>query len=167
MIILQKDENIVSTVRKHWIVFAVETTGIIVSTLLPLVVVIAGLILADFTAGNAKLFYAGTFLYSLWLIFMWLWFFMSWTDYYLDSIIITNKQVIDIDQKGLFNRETSNFDINRIQDVTVDVNGFFATVFDFGDLHIQTASDEREFILHNAANPHQAKELIMKNSSSV
>ena len=166
MIKLKDNEKVLITVRKHWIVFAMETLAIIFCALMPLFLAIILLAISE-PIQSTKLFYIISFLYSLWIIFMWLWFFLSWTDYYLDALIITDQQIIYIDQRGLFSRETSSFDINKIQDVTVDVHGFFATIFDFGDLHIQTASEQRKFIIHNATDPHKAKEIILKNSDNL
>ena len=168
MIEIQKDEKILGTIRKHWLVFFFEGVSIFISAFFPLLFI---LIASFFVTLNisSSVFYAGTFFYLIWLIFMWIWFFLAWTDFYLDTIIVTNKKIIVIDQRGLFSRETSNFDIDRIQDITIDVHGIIATLFNFGDIHIQTAGagDKRVFILHNAGKPHAARELISQNSEGM
>jgi uncharacterized membrane protein YdbT with pleckstrin-like domain len=103
-----------------------------------------------------------SFLFILWCLFLWVLFFFYWTDYYLDVWIITNKRIFDIDQQGIFRREVSVTNLERVQDVTVSVNGIFATFLKFGDIHVQTAGSQMDFSIKNASNPMIIKETIMR-----
>ena len=107
------------------------------------------------------------FLISLLALIIWIRFFSLVTDIYLDSWTITNKRIIDIDQRGFFNRQVSSFRIERIQDVTTDINGIIATFLNFGDIHVQTAGDDQEFIIHGVPNPKAIKQNILKEVDRV
>ena len=85
---------------------------------------------------------------SAYYLFIWLFFFFSFVDYYLDAWIITNERIIDIQQKGFFSRVIAEHKLFRIQDVTSEVHGAIPTLLKFGDVYIQTAGTKQRFFLH-------------------
>lgn len=93
---------------------------------------------------------------------LWIFLFISVADYYLDTWIITDERVLDLELKGLFNREFSEFKLNKIQDATVEVEGVLPTFLDYGDLHIQTAGEMREFIFKDIPDPDTVKNSLLK-----
>jgi Bacterial PH domain len=110
-------------------------------------------------------------------------------NYYLSVQIVTSERIIDVDQQGLFRREVNELPIDNIQDVTHSQNGFFSTIFNFGNVVVQTASegavneqlggekgDISGFVFNNVPNPseisntiaqirHANKESHMKNTA--
>ena len=83
-----------------------------------------------------------------------------WMDYYLYVWIITSERIIDIEQKGLFNREISEFTLDKVQDITVKVPNMMATFLKYGDVIIQTAG-ESSFEIKQIPNFYEAKNLIL------
>jgi len=104
----------------------------------------------------------GLFAYSLWLLLLWIIFFIEWTDYYLDFWVITNKRIIDVEQKGFFYREVTSFSYTQIQDITVETKGLIETFFKFGTLHVQTAGHNRDIIIKDSYYPEEVRTLILK-----
>lgn len=162
MITLDNDEHIVLEVRKHWFVLFAESMPLIFFALLPALIAIAYRVL-----GFSEIFVVDkhpqelvTLLAAVWLLFLWIAFFMMWTDYYLDILILTNKRIIEIEQKALFSREISTFRLDRIQDVTVEVSGIIATFLNFGDIHIQTAGEVPEITVRGIPHPHNMREIV-------
>jgi len=153
----ESDEIILNQSRKHWFVFFVEVFGIIIAIFAPILFMsIATALPLHFTAeGNVLALFL--FAYVVWFFCMWNILFIIWTDYYLDILIVTNKRILDIEQKGIFNREIATLRLSKIQDVTTEVSGFIATFFNFGDIHIQTAGQQREFIVKNIFKPEKAR----------
>ncbi len=101
------------------------------------------------------------FFYLLWLIILWCYFFISWTKYYLDVWYVTEKRIIAIEQRSIFDREVSNLRFDKIQDVTIDVRGFVATMLDFGNVKVQTASeDNTDFTLATVSHPEEVRRVI-------
>jgi len=100
-------------------------------------------------------------------IFLWLYGFLVWLDYYLDVWIVTNERIINIEQKGLFTRRISELRLARVQDVTTTVNGFVSTVLNFGDVHVQTAAEEEHFVFRQVGDPFAVKDEIMRLSREV
>ncbi|MGB0757515.1 MAG: PH domain-containing protein [Patescibacteria group bacterium] len=99
---------------------------------------------------------------SLYYMFVWVFFFRSWLDYYLDVWFVTNERVVSIEQQGLFSRSIAEQKLYRIQDVYAEVRGVVATFFDFGNVTIQTAGASEFFIFKEIPRPHQVARNIAK-----
>ncbi|MFA6047366.1 MAG: PH domain-containing protein [Parcubacteria group bacterium] len=107
------------------------------------------------------------FLENLFFMLTWIMLFLIWVDYYFDVWIVTDNRIVNIDQKGLFSREVSELELDKIQDITTDVKGVIPTFLNFGDLQVQTAAEEERFLFHNIPDPYDVKNIIMnlhKNS---
>ncbi len=159
---LDIDEEILFRVRKHWFIFGVEVFSIIVVAILPLFLyVLIGNILIEHNLTTIP--YTGYFfaLYSGWLIIVWMSLFSIWTNYYLDVWILTTKRFIARDQKGLFNRTTASFRLERLQDVIISINGIIPTFLNFGTLEIQTAGEESNFKAYGLPNLELLKSKIL------
>ncbi len=103
---------------------------------------------------------------SLYVLAVWLYAFLEFTDYYLDTWIVTNERIINIEQQGLFHRTASELHLASIQDVTSDVAGMLHTFFDFGSVFIQTAAERERFNFKDIERPEQVKELIIRLSEA-
>ncbi|MEX0910054.1 MAG: PH domain-containing protein [Candidatus Paceibacterota bacterium] len=167
MIELHANEEIRLVVRKHWFVLAEKIAFLFLMLFLPLLLFFAVRFVVGYAgeevAGNlSRMFDGGLmfFLSLLWLFFIWIWGFVMWTDYYLDIWVVTNKRVFDIEQRGFFQREVSIFRMDRVQDITTNVRGIIQTFFNFGEIHVQTAGSDREFIMYGAPAPTSLKEVI-------
>lgn len=101
---------------------------------------------------------------SLFYLIIWIFFFQSFIDYYLDIWIITNERIIAIEQKDLFHRVISEYKLYRIQDVTSTVKGFLETIFNYGDVHIQTASETQRFIFKEVSDPARVVKLVLEQT---
>lgn len=94
--------------------------------------------------------------------FMWLFFFLSVTDYVLDIWFITNKRIIDIQQEGFFSRKISEQYLNRIQDVRSETVGILPTIFKYGNVRVQTAGEQEHFLFEEVSDPDQVRQTIME-----
>lgn len=150
---LDKDEYVIYEARRNWVVLWGKTVGIIFSILIPILVFSIFLALKDQAGTTQEDQYLFMILLLSWLFVVWNFLFVAWTDFYLDILIITNKHLIDIEQKGIFSREVSILQLNKIQDITTEVSGFVPTVIGYGDLHIQSAANDKEFVIKNIDKP--------------
>lgn len=91
-----------------------------------------------------------------------LFFYTAFVNYFLDIWIVTNDRIIDIHQHGLFARTIAELDLFRVQDVTSECHGLFATVFDYGNVYIQTAGEKERFTFFNVPEPHKIREAIIQ-----
>ncbi len=158
---LEHNEHIVAIIRKHWFSIIIELVMMGFVALLPVFAYpfLKPFLFADITT---QAFYVLLYLYFVYVLAIWIIAFISWTDYYLDMWIVTNKRIVDIEQKSLFYREISSLRLERIQDVKVQVQGFLDTFLKMGTIYVQTAGVEQEFKIPFAADPIEVKEVIMK-----
>ena len=80
----------------------------------------------------------------------------------MDKWIITDRRIIDIEQRGLFSREVSAISFRNLEDITVDTAGFFATILRYGTLAVQSAGAEPQFELPLATDPEKNKYFILE-----
>ncbi len=101
------------------------------------------------------------FVYSLLCSLGWVYVFVFWTDYFIDAWIVTDKRVVDFELNGLFHKDTVSVRLENIQDIKVEVRGLLHHLLGSGDMHIQTAGTNKEFVIHNVKNPPEMKKIIM------
>lgn len=94
----------------------------------------------------------------------WLFCFQMFIEYWLDVFIVTDKRVLDIDQKGLFDRTVSELRLYRTQDVTAQIKGPLHTILDYGDIFIQTAGEQERFHFEDIPHPNQVAKNILEMS---
>lgn len=163
MLYLDPGEHVLLEVRKHWIVFASEAFAHIVAACLPF---LFWELYRHFAPANAQIHIANAthielFLYSIWFLILWISFFIQWTKYYLTVWYVTEKRIIDVEQKMLFSRDVSNLRFDKIQDITIGVKGLLETFLDIGDIEVQTAAeDSGDFTMKRAARPDQVRSFI-------
>jgi hypothetical protein len=163
---LDKDEFVILEARKSWLILFGETAGLIFSILIPIFVFsLIESIQSMEVVGNQQAFFM--IITLSWIFVIWNLVFLLWSNHYLDILIITNKHLIDIEQKSIWVREVSVMDLEKIQDVTTEITGFVATVVGFGDIHIQTAGYQREFIVRGINNPNVVRAKINETKSEV
>jgi len=84
----------------------------------------------------------------------------------LTAVVITTERVVDFDQHSLFVRQISETLFTNIQDITMEQNGFWATVLKFGTIKIQTAGATNVLELQHIRNPRQVQELLVDLNST-
>lgn len=94
--------------------------------------------------------------------FLWIIIFIEWLDYYLDVWIVTNQRILDIEQRNLFHRVIAELDLKRVQDISSTVGGLWQTFFQYGDIKIQTASEENIIRPKQIPHPVTVRREIMR-----
>lgn len=158
----KEKERVVAVIRHHWFVFFRDVVGILILFLLPFFFIPfvwgtaaqAGSVPG--VAGGVVLFFG-----AWWTLIMWNFLFAKWTDYYYDIWVITNWRIVDIDQQGLFRRNTATLlTLDHIQDVEAQLAGVFGNVLNFGHVQVQTAATQREFSMDDVSNPGKVADTI-------
>ncbi len=85
----------------------------------------------------------------------------QFTDYYLDTWIVTTERIINIEQIGLFSRVISELHLNQIQDITSETHGMLATFLTYGNVYVQTAGAKQRFVFKTIDNPDDVKEKVL------
>jgi membrane protein YdbS with pleckstrin-like domain len=83
--------------------------------------------------------------------------FLAW---FFNVNIVTDERIIDVDFVNLVYREVTDADIEQIQDVTVEMSGTIRTLFNYGDVLIQTASQEQKTRFEAISHPDRVAKIL-------
>jgi Bacterial PH domain len=146
---LQPGEQQVLLCRRHWIALY---PLLILDALIAFVPV--GLVLwaASRTEGETATQIA-TVVSVVWVAAIGVRAYFHWYRYYHDVWLITNQRLIDSLRRHWFHRAVSSADLVDIQDVAMAREGLLQTALDFGDLNVQTASEQQRFVLAKIPDP--------------
>lgn len=97
---------------------------------------------------------------TIYYLYVWLFVLHTFVDYYLDVWIVTNHRIVNVEQRGLFNRTISEQRLYRIQDVTSEIKGMFATFLDYGTVYLQTAGEKTRFVFKQIKGPQRCANKI-------
>jgi len=147
------NEKIILLIRRHWFVLFIR---LMLWAAIGLIPIALGLLLpgdlqraAESTVGYALLALG----ISLYYLYLWLFIFNAFVDYYLDVWIVTNERIINIEQRGLFSRIAAEQRLSRIQDVAAETVGFWPTFLRYGEVRIQTAGEKERFNFRQVPEP--------------
>jgi hypothetical protein len=164
---LEPDEEVLTTVRKHWFVIITELFGVFMMILLPffalfaLAVIPNQLIAVNIPLGDYITLVV--YIVSAWTIISLMAGFSIWTHYFLDLWIITDRRIIVVDQIHFFNRNVSIFRLERLQDIEFTISGIIPTLLNFGTINAQTAgAHESNFKTRGLPDPRGLQAIIQK-----
>lgn len=162
------DEHVIFLERQHWLMFAKEVVKLIGFNILPVLVFLFVYYVIGWDIPTEGILYiVGVFVLSLYYIGVWLAYYHAFVDYYLDLWILTDQRIIAIEQQGLFDRIIAELNILKVQDVTSEVHGHIQTIFNFGNVYIQTAAEQQRFIFLNVPHPAEvARTVIHANDAA-
>ncbi len=69
---------------------------------------------------------------------------------------------MDVDFLNLTTKKVSDADLEKIQDVTFTNNGAFGTIFNYGDVIIQTAAELPEFVFEAVPQPASVANILQR-----
>lgn len=172
---LEPGEVVQRAVRKHWFVLVIEVLPFLLLAILPLFLPgILNLLTEPGMVGIDRIVSLlsidnpwARLILGLWWLVLWIAAFNTFTSYYLNQWIITSHRIIEIDQHGFFNRQVSSLLLNRVQDVTSDVRGLFATLLGYGTITVQSAGANDYFRMHGIPHPADLRDLIMKEIAAL
>jgi len=83
--------------------------------------------------------------------------FISW---FFNVNIITNERVVDVNFVNLIYRETSEAEVGQIQEAQVRVGSVRRTLFNYGDVAIQTASEKSGILFEAVPYPDRVTKIL-------
>lgn len=162
-LIKQKEyEKVEYVLRRHPITFVPYVALFIVLLAVPLVLYFLLTNLFPQILNGHVLYPLLVLFASIYCLSILLFFYAQFIEFYLDLWIITNDRMIDIEQFGIFSRSVSEVDLFRIQDVTTNVSGLFATFFKYGDVSVNTASVNINIVARKVPFPNKIREELIR-----
>jgi membrane protein YdbS with pleckstrin-like domain len=87
--------------------------------------------------------------------------FLATYIYRQSKLIVTDQNLIQILQGGLFSRKISRLSVSNVEDVTAEQHGFLPTIFNYGTLIVETAGEMKNFIFPYCPNPNTYADQIL------
>lgn len=144
------DEEIALFIRRHFVTnipwIAISIIAIIFPPLiLPLLISLFSFVKISIATQTAALFfyYLATFGYIL----------VNFSIWYFHASLITSKRIIDMDLDNILSKHVAETRIDLVQDVSYTQIGAIRSVFNFGDVFIQTAGTLANIEFDKAPNP--------------
>lgn len=81
--------------------------------------------------------------------------------YEQNRLIISNKNVTQIAQRALFDRKVSELSLGSIEDVTSTKAGILPSIFDYGELRIETAGEQNNFYFTYCPHPDKVGQQLL------
>ncbi len=146
------DEEIIFLVRAHPIT---QIYWVINGFLMGIIIFILISVFSVYLTSKQIVF---IFLFAIVFIFSYWWFsFLSW---YFNVGIVTSQRVIDIDFYYLTYKEITSALLDNIEDITIKSGGFFPSIFNYGNVFVQTAGTKVNIEFMNCPQPEKIKEII-------
>lgn len=166
---LEPGEHVVKELRKHWFLFLMGLLPYAILIILPFALPKLLTLVPPF-AKYATYFNFSTPLaragLGVWLLVWWTSAWGAFTQYFLNAWVLTNQRIVTIKQRRYFYREVSSLFLNRVQDVTTSVSGVLSSLLGIGDIKVQTAAEDVEFVMKGIPRPEQMRDIILRYVST-
>ena len=154
-------EKVEHIVRRHWVTFIPVILFFILLLILPFGAYWLLLNSASSYLNDPVYHTAGILFASIYYLSVVLFFYTYFVAFHLDLWIVTNDRLLDVEQKTLFARTISEVDLYQIQDASSEVNGFFPSIFNYGNIYLQTAGAVPKFIFRDVHDPNGLRQAII------
>ena len=144
-------EQIVSVIHRHWY-----------ALLWPIIKVFIGLVIVFILFRLFGASAISAYALMLWLIVGGIYILAQWFNWARDRYILTSERIINFQQKNIFSRAVIEAPYENIQDISYEVEGFWATIFRFGNVRVMTAGSESGVVLEQVGSPRKLKSKIVK-----
>jgi uncharacterized membrane protein YdbT with pleckstrin-like domain len=157
---LDADERVINVIYRHIIgIFYIYFVAFsVVAVMLAFIILIFPDLFSGLSRESNLLLAAGA-VFGLALIFFIL--FIATYIYRQNKIVVTNQNIIQVLQNGLFIRKVSRLDYSDVEDVTAEHRGILSNMFNFGTLNIETSGEQKNFIFPYCPDPNKYADLIL------
>jgi len=116
-----------------------------------------------FTIGTNAWILLGMLFYSGIITYVWI-CVLNW---YFNIFLVTNERLLHIEYKMFSGKHISEAPLKNIEDITEGIVGFLPSIFQYGDVKVQTAAEKNKFWLRSVPNPTWFRNSIADLSSLV
>lgn len=148
-----KDEKVILFLRQHIIV---NVKWIVIAVLMFFVPTVARMLnIFSFLPDNFEIVIT-----MVWYLLTMAYAFESFLGWYFNVYIVTNERIIDVDFHNLIYKEVSDANLSKIEDTTYNMGGVIRTIFNYGDVFVQTAAEVSEFDFLAVPKPDKVVQVI-------
>lgn len=151
----EKDEEIIMITRKHWIAYF---THILLAFFIPLLPIVLLVISSNSEIYGKSTVYLGLFVASVVIsVNIIVTAIVQW---YYNISIITDKRILCLKVNSIFQHSYTEILWRKIQDVSHDSMGVLSSIFDIGNVYLDTAGEGIDLTLKFVPKPRDVQEVI-------
>lgn len=157
---LGDDEHVICDIRRHpfgLIILYAASAFLLLFFVLAIV-----FFLPNLTSMSSSTYGAASIIFIVLLALLGISLFIATAVYRESRLIVTNKDITQIIQYGLFNRKMSQLSLANVEDVTSDQDGIFPTYVNYGTLKVETAGEQANFHFIFCPNPGAVASAILE-----
>lgn len=94
------------------------------------------------------------------VVFILSYYWFKFLSYFFNAGVITPSRIIDIDFHAVIYKEVTEAQLNNVEDITAKSGGYMASLFNFGDVFIQTAGTLVNIEFHQVPRPGDVVKII-------
>ena len=155
----EKDERILLYLRKHFVTNLPWTTLVLTLLTLPLVLFFLNIILVDIFTFLS--FQDYVFLISLYYLVVLIYAFVEFITWFYNISLVTTKRIVDIDFSNLVYHNVAATKLELVEDVDYSQTGFIRSLFNYGDVFVQTAGGKVNFDFLAVPRPTRVEKIII------
>lgn len=84
--------------------------------------------------------------------------FLHW---YFNVYIVTNKNLVDVDFHSILFKNIDLAPIRNVEDTSSSMGGILRSIFNYGDVFVQTAGTTKNIDFHAVPDPHTVSDFIL------
>lgn len=154
------DETVHLLVRRHWITNLLWVLSVLVLSFVPILIPLF-LHEFEFIKFSSSTIISGLLLYYL-AIFGYC--ILKFAEWYFHVGLVTNKRIVDVDLANILTKNVAETDIKQVEDVTFIQKGIIQSLFNFGNVFIQTEAVVANFEFDRIPFPSQVAEIVSQLS---
>lgn len=155
---LQATEEVRLVLRRHWVHLYPRLALLVLAGVVPpLLLWFATSAIGD-AEGMART--ALIVVSGLWVAGWLIRTYFVWYRYQNDIWVLTDQRLVDSLKRHWFHHQMSSVDLVDIEDVSILREGLVRTLFNYGDLQVQTAAQRANFILSAIPRPSEILTVI-------
>lgn len=154
----EADEKILLVLRRH---FITNFVWILITVLL----ITLPLLFSTFSSQISLFFFSlpGNFLLIIFVFYYLLIFmfaFINFMTWFYNITFVTNKRIVDVDFSDIVHHDVAITKLSLVEDVRYTQTGFLRSLFNYGDVFVQTAGEKENFEALAVPKPSLAVQII-------
>jgi len=160
LIDLQPDEELIFQVKQHKVIlFAIYGGGIL--SILAFALIVFTVLPGIFPGNNGLSSAIGIIVFLAMTAFIFMFVVVLAFIYQRNGCILTNMNLAQVKRLTLFNSESIQLSLDKLQDITYEKKGFLAYVFGYGTIRCETAGEEPTFLFKYCPSPQKYSQQII------
>lgn len=153
-----EDEKVLLFLRAHFVTnvpWILKAFGLSLIPLFLLTIQSFGLINLDFFPSRYQ-----TFIIIFYYLLIWAYMFTNYVTWFYNISLVTDKRIVDIDFSQIVFENVSATKLSQVEDVSYSQIGVIRSVFDYGNVLVQTAGTASEFMFQAVPHPERVIKVI-------